>query len=114
MGLAHICLNTGKSLEEWAILRQDVVMGAAEWDELVTHLARTTALPESSARRVVEEVVAYCSESLEMFVRRRHRELQEEGLANPEIFRSIASALSRRPVAAPSLSERQIRRIIYG
>jgi hypothetical protein len=89
-------------------------MGEQQWEELVSHLARTTALPESSARRVVEEVVAYCSESVEELVRRRHRELQVAGLANPEIFRCIAGELANRPVAAPVLSERQIRRVIYG
>ena len=89
-------------------------MGDEQWDDLVGHLARTTALPVGSARRIVAEVVAYCNESVESFVRRRHRELQASGLANPEIFRRIASELSARPVAAPALSERQIRRIIYG
>lgn len=78
------------------------------------HLARTTALPLPTATRVVEEVVAYFNEPAETFVRRRHRELQRSGLANAEIFDVIAAELEGRPVAAPEMSERQIRRVIYG
>jgi len=47
-------------------------------------------------------------------VRRRHRELQATGLANLAIFDRIADELASRPVAAPPLSPRQIRRIVYG
>ena len=44
----------------------------------------------------------------------RHAELQAVGKKNPEIFRLIADELGRRLVAAPLLSERQLRRIVYG
>jgi len=47
-------------------------------------------------------------------VRRRHAELQGEGRKNPEIFPLIAAELRGRLVAAPVLSERQLRRIVYG
>jgi hypothetical protein len=89
-------------------------MISGQWDELSGHLARTTLLSEAAAARVVEEVVAYFSEPADVFIRRRHRELQAARLANPETFRRIASDLAGRPVAAPQLSERQIRRVIYG
>jgi hypothetical protein len=82
--------------------------------DLVTHLVRTTPLPRSMAERVVEEVVAYYSESVEAFIRRRHRELQARGLANPEIFQQIVEELRTQPVAAPAMSARQVRRVIYG
>ena len=82
--------------------------------ELVEHLVRTTRLPAGVARRVVDDVLAYFSEPVEVVVRRRHRELQATGLANPEIFARIAAELAVRPVAAPALSSRQIRRIVYG
>jgi hypothetical protein len=65
------------------------------------------------ARRVVDDVVAYFSESTEAVVRRRHRQLQASGLANPAIFDRIAAELAARPVAA-LLTHRQIRRIVYG
>jgi hypothetical protein len=89
-------------------------MAYERWSELVKHLTLTTPLPAAAATRVVEEVVAYFNESTEGFVRRRHRELQTTGLANAEIFRLVAAELVARPVAAPELSERQIRRLVYG
>ena len=64
--------------------------------------------------RVVAEVLEYFSESLETFVARRHAELQAEELQNAEIFARIAAELRQRRFAAPALSERQIRRMIYG
>jgi hypothetical protein len=87
---------------------------SGQWDELIGHLAQTTALPVGMARRVVEEVVAYCSEPAEAFIRRRHRELQSQGSPNAEIFPLLVAEVSRRPVAAPPFTERQIRRTIYG
>ncbi len=84
------------------------------WDDLVGRLSDSTALPVGVATRVVEEVLDHFREPVEGFVRRRHRELKAEGLANAGIFDCIAGELSSRPVAAPRLSERQIRRMIYG
>ena len=83
-------------------------------DGLLAHLQRTTAIGPGEARRVVEDVLAWCSEGTEAFVRRRHRELRTEGTANPEAFAVIARELASRRVAAPDLSIRQIRRVIYG
>jgi hypothetical protein len=86
----------------------------AEDEELVDHLVRSGVLRRGEAVRVVAEVVAYFSETAEEFVRRRHRELREGGIANPESYARIATELRARPVVAPPLSERQVRRIIYG
>jgi hypothetical protein len=83
-------------------------------DDLVDHLVSTTHLPAGVARRVVGDVVAYFSEPVEAVVRRRHRELQAAGLANPAIFDRIEAEMTARPVAAPPLTHRQIRRIVYG
>ena len=49
-----------------------------------------------------------------MYVRERHARLQTYGARNPEIFSRIAEELAQRVVAAPELSERQLRRIVYG
>ncbi len=87
---------------------------AEQHGDLVDHLVRTTHLPAGVARRVVDDVVAYFGEPVEAVVRRRHRELQAAGLANAEIYDRIAAELAARPVAAPSLSPRQIRRVVYG
>jgi hypothetical protein len=87
---------------------------ASDLDDLVAHLHLTADLDLGTARRVVEEVLAWHGEDLETFVRRRHRELQRDGVANPEAFERLAGELRRRRVRAPELSVRQIRRVIYG
>jgi hypothetical protein len=82
--------------------------------DLVDHVVRTTHLPAGVARRVVDDVIAWFSETTEAVVRRRHRELQAAGWANAAIFDRIAAELATRPVAAPPLTHRQLRRIVYG
>lgn len=82
--------------------------------DLVGHLVATTGLSESEAARVVEDVVAYLSEPVEDYVRRRHAEMKTYGAKNPQIFEQIARELAERVVAAPELTERQLRRIVYG
>jgi hypothetical protein len=83
-------------------------------EELITHLTRSSALGPGEAARVVADVLAFFSEPVEEFVRRRHAELKARGLTNEEIFSRIAGELPSRRVAAPELSVRQLRRIIYG
>ncbi|WP_214103883.1 hypothetical protein [Acrocarpospora catenulata] len=84
------------------------------YDDLIAHLTRTTMLGPGEAARVVADVLAYFGEPVEAYVRRRHAELKSRGLANDEIFKRIAAELPTRRVAAPELSLRQLRRIIYG
>jgi len=81
---------------------------------LVDHVAATTGLSPAEAARVVQDVVAFLHEPVEDLVRRRHAELQSRGAKNPEIFARIAAELDGRVVAAPALSERQLRRLVYG
>lgn len=92
----------------------DPLAGQDPWADVVEHLVRTTPLGPEMSRRVVEEVVDHLREPVEARLRRRHRELQARGLANAEIFPRLAAELAARPVAAPPLTERQIRRAIYG
>jgi len=82
--------------------------------ELVRHVAATTGLSGPVAARVVADVVAYFSETTEEFVRRRHRELQAHDKRNAEIWTVIADELAARPVAPGPVSERRLRRIVYG
>ena len=82
--------------------------------ELLDHLQRTTRLSRDEAAHAVREVLAFFAESTEQFVARRHAELQEQELDNAQIYRRIAGELRARRVAPPALSERQIRRLIYG
>ena len=83
-------------------------------DELAEQVSRTTGLSADDARRVVADVLAYFTETTEEYVRRRHRELQTYGARNDEIFARLAAELDGRVVAAPGLSERQLRRLVYG
>lgn len=82
--------------------------------DLVAHVVATTSLTPGEAARVVEDVIAFHAQPVESFVRARHAHLKTYGAKNPEIFARIAEELRERVVAAPELSERQLRRIIYG
>ena len=68
----------------------------------------------SEALQLVGEVLAYFDEPLDAFVKRRHGDLQRAGLANPVIFTQIVDELRWWRIAAPTLTDRQVRRIIYG
>ena len=89
-------------------------MELSELEELIGYLARSSRLSSSEARRLVGEVLSFLGETPEDFVRRRHRALQGEGLANPEIFVRISKELPQWRFRAPAYTQRQIRRIIYG
>ncbi len=81
---------------------------------LVSHVVATTSLTPGEAARVVEDVIAFHAQLVEEYVRDRHARLKTYGAKNPEIFAVIAAELRERVVAAPELSERQLRRIVYG
>ena len=83
-------------------------------DDLLEHLERTTGLSDRELGRLVDEIREYFSESVEQFVTRRHAELQSEALKNDAIFDRIADELRLRRFAAPPLTQRQIRRLVYG
>lgn len=81
---------------------------------LVDHVVASTGLTPAEAARVVEDVVAFHAEPVEAYVRRRHAHLKTYGARNDHIFARIAEELAGRVVAAPELTERQLRRLIYG
>ncbi len=82
--------------------------------DLARYLATSTGLPQSTAVRVIADVTTYFSETIEEFVRRRHAELQHHQRKNDEIWPVIAAELRQRRFAAPGLSQRQLRRMVYG
>jgi len=82
--------------------------------DLARYLAASTGLPQSTAMRVIADITTYFSETAEEFVRRRHAELHRGQRKNDEIWPVIAAELSQRRFAAPGLSERQLRRLVYG
>ncbi len=81
---------------------------------LVQHVMASTGLDAAEAGRVIDDVIAFHAEPVEVYVRRRHGELRLRGTRNAEIFTRLRQELATRVVAAPDLSERQLRRIIYG
>ncbi len=83
-------------------------------EDLVDHLARSTDLPAATVERVVADVVAYFGETVEQYVRRRHRELHARGRRNDDIWPVLLAELPGRRYRAASLTERQLRRIVYG
>lgn len=89
-------------------------MEASDLDELTNYVARSSGLEPVQARRLVDDVLNYLSESVDDFVRRRHAVLLRLGRRNPEIYAIIATELVARRFPAPRFSIRQIRRIIYG
>ena len=81
---------------------------------LVSHVLATTSLTEGEAARVIDDVIAFHAHGVDEFVRLRHARLKAYGAKNPEIFSQIATELGTRVFAAPALTERQLRRIVYG
>jgi hypothetical protein len=83
-------------------------------EDLVRYLVESLAIPAGLANRIMGDVVAYYSEPIEEFVRRRHADYRRREVPNAEIYPAIVRELQGRLVAAPEVSERQVRRMIYG
>jgi hypothetical protein len=88
--------------------------GCTEQEDLVAYLVRSSRLSRSEAVRLVDDVLAFLDDLPEDFVRRRHRELQNPGRPNSEIFARIAMELEGWRFRAPTYTQRQLRRMIYG
>ena len=82
--------------------------------DLVRYLAASTGLPQATAVRVITDVTTYFGETIEEFVQRRHAELRRAARKNDEIWPVIAAELRQRRFPAPALSDRQLRRLVYG
>jgi hypothetical protein len=108
--MSIFCPDSGKNLAFAVCEPQDGVVDA----ELISLVSASTGLSRSEAARVVADIVGWYRESVEQYVRRRHAYFRTYGKRNSEIFALIAAELSDRLVAAPELSERQLRRIVYG
>ena len=84
------------------------------FEELVERLTRSSRLSAREAAHLVDEVLAFLDDSVEQFVRRRHQELQREGINNCEIYDQVAQEAASLRFRVPGLSARQIRRLVYG
>lgn len=84
-----------------------------EHAELLRHLGRSTGLPATLLSKLISEMLAYFQESVDEFVQRRHRELRGRGVRNAQIWPLLLSEIEQRRFAT-QLSERQLRRLVYG
>ena len=82
--------------------------------ELIDYLIRSTGLPAGQCERLVQDILAQFVETVDQFVQRRHLELKARGYRNPVIYERVLAEVAMRRFVAPALSERQIRRLIYG
>jgi hypothetical protein len=82
--------------------------------DLVRHVAASTGLDEATASRVVADVMAYFGQTAEEYVIRRHQDLKSRNHKNDDIWPLIADELRARRFKTGELSERQLRRIVYG
>lgn len=82
--------------------------------DLAAHLTQTSLLTRDTAERLIGDVLAHHQETVEQFVARRHGELVSQGFKNAQIFAKLVEELPTRRFAAPKLSVRQVRRLIYG
>ncbi len=82
--------------------------------DLVRHVALSTGLDAATASRVVADVAAYYGQTVEEYVIARHTELKATNHKNDDIWPLITGELKARRFRAGELSERQLRRIVYG
>ena len=82
--------------------------------DLVRHVTASTGLAHTTAVRVIADVLAYFDETVEEFVRRRHQEMKLRRLKNAEIWSALSAEMAARRFGAPELTERQLRRMVYG
>jgi hypothetical protein len=82
--------------------------------DLVRHVARSTGLDEATASRVVADVMAYFGQTVEEYVIERHENFKSRNRRNDDIWPLITDELKRRRFKPSELSERQLRRIVYG
>jgi hypothetical protein len=78
------------------------------------HLLGIADISERDLDKLVEELMDHWSETVEVWVRRRHAQLQLRGVPNRLVYGTLVRELGNRPFAPQPLSERQVRRILYG
>jgi hypothetical protein len=86
---------------------------SAETD-LIEHLKAITGQDELLLAKITDEVRAWYGKDLATWIRARHDALQRQGLRNQEIFPRLQAEAKQTLVRPDELSERQIRRLVYG
>jgi hypothetical protein len=83
-------------------------------EALRTRLVTIVGLSPDQAARTVAEVLDVFEDTVDDFIVRRHAELRQQGWSNDAIFDRIREELAEGRFGAPELTDRQIRRRIYG
>lgn len=78
------------------------------------YLLETYDLDPGLLDRLLADIWAFTQDGPELWIQKRHAQLQHNGKRNDEIFAIIEGELADGRFAAPVMSRRQIRRIIYG
>jgi hypothetical protein len=78
------------------------------------YLEERYGLDSEELKLLLDDLWDFSDETAEEFVRRRHGELQREGLRNEAIYRRLAAETAAGRFRSPPLSLRQLRRIVYG
>jgi len=78
------------------------------------HLLNSYPVSEDLLDHILEDLGDYFALDVKEYIGIRHQQLQKEGRQNNDIYELIQKELDERRFAAPRLSIRQIRRIIYG
>jgi hypothetical protein len=83
-------------------------------EDAVQRLQALCGLPRALAERAVSEVTDAFAYDVDGFISARHSALRAQGLDNRDIFAAIDKELRALRFRAPTMSERQLRRRIYG
>ncbi len=83
-------------------------------EEFENYLLSSYSLEKNELDRLIEDLSGAFSETVDEFIHKRHIQLQSEGLRNGEIYKILQKEIKTRLFHGPNLSERQIRRVIYG
>ena len=83
-------------------------------DDFKNHIVSSFNISESDFDMLLEEFNNYYRDTQEEFIRHRHFQLKKMGYKNDAIYRRILDEIKARRFSAGTMTERQIRRIIYG
>ncbi len=83
-------------------------------EDLLLHLQAVTGLAAPILAKILEEIRVWYAKDLSSWARGRHRELRRQGLRNRAIYPRLRQEAKEILIRPAPLTERQIRRIIYG
>ena len=83
-------------------------------EKFKNYLLSVYPVDESLLNHLLEDLGDYFSRDIKEYISCRHQQLHSEGKRNNEIYIQIQNELKERRFAAPEMTLRQIRRVIYG